>query len=209
MARTGRPRSFDRADAVTQAMHLFWQHGFEGVSLDQLRRAMGGISSASFYAAFTSKEALYRETLKSYLQTHGKVMMTLRDMDLRPRDRLEMALRQSAVMQTTASHPPGCMIALSSTICSESGATVQALNTAERATNRAAIVACIEAGVDDGTLRPTTSIAGLATLYDGLLVGLSIQARDGVATDALDGAITQALLAWDANRIVVAACGGA
>lgn len=199
MARTGRPRGFDRDEAVTQAMHLFWKHGFEGVSLEQLRRSMGGISSASFYAAFGSKEALYRTVLNNYLATHGTVMLALRDRSLSPRQRIEHALRHSAEMQTDPAHPTGCMVTLSSTICSEGGASVQALTLAERTANRKAILDCVDAAIADGTLRRETNPAGLATLFEGLLVGLSIQARDGVSTKDLDAGVTQALNAWDAN----------
>lgn len=199
MARTGRPREFDRDDAVTQAMYLFWEHGFEGVSLEQLRRSMGGISSASFYAAFGSKEALYRTTLEKYHETHGKVMLALLDENLLPRQRLEQALRRSAEMQTDPSHPTGCMVTLSSTICSVDGASLQALTLAERAANREAIRASIDAAISAGTLRPDTNPAGLAALFDGVLVGLSIQARDGVSSNDLDAGVTQALAAWDAN----------
>ncbi|HVY13596.1 MAG TPA: TetR/AcrR family transcriptional regulator [Rhodopila sp.] len=199
MARTGRPRNFDRDEAVAKAMHLFWQYGYEGTSLEQLRHAMGDISSASFYAAFGSKEALYRETLVEYLRTHGKVVTALRDEHLPPRDRLEQALRRSAAMQTASAHPTGCMVALSATICSEGGASAQAVTAAERKANREAIAACVKAGVEEGILRPDTDVAGLAALYEGLLVGLSIQARDGVAGKSIDAAITQAMKAWDAS----------
>src|SRR4051812_2204960 len=133
MARTGRPRGFDRDQAVTQAMHLFWEHGFEGVSLDQLRRVMGGVSSARFFSAFGSKEALYRETLGRYLDTHGTVMDVLRNHDLPPRERLERALRQSAAMQTETAHPTGCMVALSAMICSDGGASARSVTASERA----------------------------------------------------------------------------
>ena len=71
---------------------------------------MGGISLASFYAAFDSKDALYGETLDAYLRGHGMVMAALRDESLSPRDRLEQALRRSAVMHTEAEHPTGCMV---------------------------------------------------------------------------------------------------
>ena len=44
----GRPQAFDRAEALTQAMQLFWERGFEGTSFDELIAAMG-ISPSSFY----------------------------------------------------------------------------------------------------------------------------------------------------------------
>jgi AcrR family transcriptional regulator len=192
MARTGRPRAFARDAALTTGMHLFWEHGYEGVSLDQLRRAMGGISSASFYAAFGSKEALYREALCQYIGTHGRVVEPLHDTTLSPRDRLEQALRRSAEMQTGSSHPAGCMVTLSSPICSENGASLRFVT---------AILACVEAGIADGTLHPQTNVPGLSALFDGLLLGLSIQARDGVTAGDIDASITQALKAWDAALV--------
>ena len=58
MAQMGRPRSFDRDAAIEQALHLFWQQGYESTSLAQLKDAIaGGITAPSFYAAFGSKEA--------------------------------------------------------------------------------------------------------------------------------------------------------
>ena len=79
MARTGRPRKFDRDEALAAAMALFWRYGFEGTSLERLREAVGGLSSASFYAAFTSKEVLYHKVLARYLGTYGRVLDTLPD----------------------------------------------------------------------------------------------------------------------------------
>ena len=56
MASRGRPRSFDRDAALRSAMNVFWARGYDGASLDELLRAMGGITPPSFYAAFGSKE---------------------------------------------------------------------------------------------------------------------------------------------------------
>jgi AcrR family transcriptional regulator len=55
MATRGRPRTFDRDDALRRAMTVFWARGYEGATLDELKEAMGGITSPSFYAAFGSK----------------------------------------------------------------------------------------------------------------------------------------------------------
>jgi len=196
MARSGRPRGFDRDAALDSAMHLFWEHGYEGASLLTLRHAMGDISSASFYAAFGSKEALYRETLARYLDRHGSIVDALDDERLPPRARLEQALLGSVAVQTDLAHPQGCMVTLSATISSAASASTQALTRSEREVTRQALHRCITAGVISGDLDPAADVAGLVALYDGLVLGISIQARDGVAANAIRAGIKYAMAAW-------------
>lgn len=201
MARTGRPRGFDRDGALEAAMRLFWQYGYEGTSLDALRAAMGGISSASFYAAFRSKEALYREALRLYLATHGQVVMPLRDTGLAPRDRVEQALRASARMQADPDHPPGCMVTLSAIIGSPQSDELRQATADERSINSMAIANAVEAAVKDGSLRPDAMEGGLAALLNILLSGLSLAARDGADTGVLERAVDAAMEAWDSHEV--------
>src|ERR1700744_720541 len=70
MAVIGRPRAFDRDAALEAATLLFWRKGFAAASMSDLCEAMG-IRSPSLYAAFGSKEALYREALEYYVKTIG------------------------------------------------------------------------------------------------------------------------------------------
>ncbi len=201
MPRTGRPRQFDKAAALDAAMQLFWRHGYQSTSLDQLKQAMGGLSSASFYGAFGSKEDLYREALAHYVGTHGQVVAALYDDTLSPRDALEAALRQSAKLQSDATLPRGCMLVLSAANASPDNVHLQALVAAERQNTRDAIRRCVDRAVQMGELRPDIDVEGLATLSDGLLVGMSIQARDGVPEAALQAAISGVLDLWDVNRV--------
>src|SRR5882672_5741456 len=67
----GRPQTFDRTEALTQAMQLFWERGFEGTSFDELIAVMG-ISPSSFYNSFGSKERLYQEATETYLAVAGE-----------------------------------------------------------------------------------------------------------------------------------------
>jgi TetR/AcrR family transcriptional regulator, transcriptional repressor for nem operon len=62
-----RTREFDTEDAVARAMDLFWAHGYESTSLQDLTSALG-IGRGSLYAAFGSKEGLYQVALERYRQ---------------------------------------------------------------------------------------------------------------------------------------------
>ena len=72
MQERGRPRSFDRDQALHQAMIVFWEHGYEGASMEALTTAMG-INRPSLYAAFGCKEALFREAVDLYEHGDGGV----------------------------------------------------------------------------------------------------------------------------------------
>ncbi|MGN6259948.1 MAG: TetR/AcrR family transcriptional regulator [Ralstonia sp.] len=63
----GRPRQFDIDDAVNVATRLFIQKGYEGATFAQLTEAMG-ISPPSFYAAFGSKEMLFKRVFDRYAE---------------------------------------------------------------------------------------------------------------------------------------------
>ncbi|KII30664.1 TetR/AcrR family transcriptional regulator [Pseudomonas fluorescens] len=203
MARTGRPRAFDRDDAVDQAMQLFWQHGYDSTSLALLKAELGGgISAPSFYAAFGSKEALFDECVQRYLTTFAQVTECLWDETLPPRQAIETALRQSARMQCDDGHPKGCMVTLGvmSAPSPENAHVAQAL-THSRARTRAGIVACVERGVSEGLLAGETNAAAMATVFDSFLQGISILARDDTPIESIDAAITQVMRTWDVAAV--------
>ena len=202
MTRMGRPRTFDRQAAVEQAMFLFWQHGYESTSLSQLKAALGGgISAPSFYAAFGSKEALFREAAQCYLASYARVTECLWDDDLAPREAVELALRQSARMQSGAGHPPGCMVALGSMSApTAEHALVATPLTASRARTRAGFVRCVERAVAAGDLPADTDAGALGAVFDGFLSGVSIMARDGVGHAVFDAAISALMRVWDGRQ---------
>lgn len=63
MARTP---EFDRAEVVARARDLFWAHGYQGTSMRALADATG-LKPGSLYAAFGSKEGIFREALDDYV----------------------------------------------------------------------------------------------------------------------------------------------
>lgn len=202
MAQMGRPRTFDRDEAIRQAMYLFWQHGFESTSLALLKANLGnGITAPSFYAAFGSKEALFEEVIECYMSTYGQVNDCLWDDRLGPREAVERALRSSAKMQTEPGHPSGCLIALSVNTCSPGHEHIRQLLAGRRARTREGFLRCVRRAKEAGELAADTNASALAACLHSFETGLSTEARDGTPGEELDAAVSSAMKAWDAHAL--------
>ena len=92
-------------------MELFITRGYDGVSLEDLQKAMGNISPPSFYAAFGSKDALFREVVTLYRQTMGESVM--RALEASPvRAGIEGMMRTAVDLFRSNEAAPGCLIVL-------------------------------------------------------------------------------------------------
>ncbi|MFD2471785.1 TetR/AcrR family transcriptional regulator [Amycolatopsis silviterrae] len=196
MVRTGRPRAFDLDQALEAALLVFWEHGYEATSLAQLREALG-VSSASFYAAFSSKEDLFVRVVERYMSGYGTVASHLADEDRTPREAIERFLRASVAMQTDAAHPLGCLLIMTGTLTGPANARVRALLAGYRDVQRRNLLARIERAVADGELPADTDATALETLFHMFVAGISTEARDGVPASTIDGALDHLMRLWD------------
>ncbi|RUR34354.1 TetR/AcrR family transcriptional regulator [Vreelandella nanhaiensis] len=202
MAQMGRPRVFDRQQAIEQAMHLFWEQGYETTSLSQLKTQIGGgISAPSFYAAFGSKEALFKEAVQCYLESYARVTDGLWDDEIPPREAVELTLRRSAKMQCESGHPKGCMVALGTMSAPKpEHAHVAKPLAASRSRTHAGFVRCVERGIAMGELSEETDARAMGTMFSSFLLGVSISARDGIKISVFNASITELMKLWDAAR---------
>ncbi len=65
MTTIGRPKEFDRDEALDKAMELFWTRGYEATGMRDLLRHMG-IGRQSLYDTFGDKHSLFVEAVKHY-----------------------------------------------------------------------------------------------------------------------------------------------
>ncbi len=61
----GRPKEFDRDEAITTVMNEIWEHGYEACSVKSISEKLG-ITRSSFYNAFGNREDLFGEILEIY-----------------------------------------------------------------------------------------------------------------------------------------------
>jgi AcrR family transcriptional regulator len=196
MAERGRPRSFERAAALRRAMEVFWAKGYDGASLADLTAAMG-IAAPSLYAAFGSKEALFREAVALYGETEGTEIWTALPEAPGAREAIERFLRASALSFTRPDRPAGCLVVLGALLANDGNARVcQQLRTS-RAGNVAALRSRLERAVAEGELSASLDCEALATFYATVQQGMSIQARDGASRATLLAVADCAMAAWD------------
>lgn len=66
----GRPRAYDPAVALRQAMQTFWLKGYAGTSVDDLCEATG-LNKPSLYAGWGDKHGVYLKALDAYIAQVG------------------------------------------------------------------------------------------------------------------------------------------
>lgn len=196
----GRPRGFERPEALQRALALFCERGYEGASVAELTAAMG-ITPPSLYAAFGSKEALYREALALYRAGPGGFAARALQEEPTARRAIARLLREAAALFPSGAVTAGCMISMAALCCAPEHRGVAEHATRLRGEALAALEARIAAGIAGGELPPGSDAAGLARFYGAVIQGMSIQARDGAGCAELLQIAEAALAAWPAAGV--------
>jgi AcrR family transcriptional regulator len=175
-SRGGRPWSFDREKALEIAMRLFWRHGFEGVSIGDLTKAIG-IAPPSLYAAFGGKAQLYREVLDAYEQ--GSSLLDLASVgNSASVAEAVRALMEGAVKAVTdPDGERGCLISSGMVMCHPQNAPIARDAAARRRVMRDKIARSLQPFAEQAR------VDRMALHIAAVMQGVSIQARDG-ATQA-------------------------
>jgi AcrR family transcriptional regulator len=197
MATRGRPRSFDREKALLRAQELFWAAGYEGVTLSDLQKAMGGITAPSFYAAFGSKEQLFREAVELFREIEGVAPLRGLMESATARESIEAMLLAATDSCTQPGKPRGCLLVLGAINCAQSNLGVQEYLRDLRAQRQKVIQRRLERGVAEGDLPASANLAALASFYTTFVDGIALQARDGATRNALRATVRCAMAAWD------------
>jgi AcrR family transcriptional regulator len=196
MATRGRPRTFDRTNALQQAMNVFWQHGYEGASISDLTKAMG-INSPSLYAAFRCKEQLLREAVAHYNETEGSAAAKALSELPTAREAIAEVLRHNVLAFTDPDKPPGCMIVLTATTYTDDSRAVHSHLVDWRTALENDFHQRIERGIDEGDVPAGADAATVAAFYNTVNHGMAIQARDGADRSKLSAVAEAAISAWD------------
>ncbi|MEI9901312.1 MAG: TetR/AcrR family transcriptional regulator [Hyphomicrobium sp.] len=191
----GRPREFDRDEALDKALHAFWKRGYEGTSLAELTEAMG-INRPSLYAAFGSKEELFRLALDSYAENGPGFMQREALSEPTAIAVVKRLLKSHAESLTDPEHPPGCLVVQGALICGEAADSVKNELIARRAAGEAELRQRLERAKAEGDLAPDSNPAALARYIATVEQGMAVQAASGATREDLIAVAEMALKAW-------------
>lgn len=177
-------------------MELFWMKGFDNTSMADLTSAMG-LNPPSVYAAFGSKEALFREALDLYAHTEGCGIWEHVETAATVHDAISTLLRATAASYTRGPDPRGCMIVLAAPQMEGANPAVCDDLKARRLNNLVVLERRLERGVAEGELPPGTDCASIASYFACVQHGMSILARDGASRETLLAVAGCAMAGWD------------
>jgi len=192
----GRPREFDREQALLQARDLFWRRGFEGTSMSDLVAELG-IASARIYKAFGSKELLFRETIAHYEANEGGFAERAFEEQASVREAIKQMLLDAVALYSHGEFPQGCMVVSSAVSVSEDNQGVMRWLMEHRQQRTQGIIDRLQAAIQAGELPANTDAESLGDYFAAFLHGLSVQARDGVSRARLEKAVKLALTMLD------------
>jgi AcrR family transcriptional regulator len=188
----GRPREFDRDAALVKARDLFWSRGYEGVSMSELVQELG-LASARIYAAFGSKEELFREAVALYEAQEGAFADRALQDEASVVRAIERMFLEAIELYTRKQGPRGCMVVSAATNCTDQNEPVREWLASHRRLRTRSIVKRIREAVESGELTEGIDAESLGDLYGAALHGISIQARDGVPRNRLLATIPRLL----------------
>jgi TetR/AcrR family transcriptional repressor of nem operon len=194
VARTGRPRAFDREQTLERALSLFWSRGYAATSVQDLVDALA-VERGSLYGAFGDKRRFYLEAVALYWEVYEKhltaalaaepLLPALREILAHPL-RLEEFASELGV-------PLGCMVGNTTAelVPSDREATEVVSRSYDRFTG--IVAEALRRAQATGEVRDTAAPEAQARLLLYVVQGLSLVSRAGPDREAAPAAIDAAL----------------
>lgn len=186
--------SFDREVALHQAMLLFWRHGYEATSLNDLTAVLG-VAPSSIYTVFGDKKGLFLEAVAHYLS--GPVTSeTIIEQAATARDAAWGLMQAAAIGFTGAETPPGCLLASAAISCSPAASEVQEELAAIRRGIEARLREKIARSLEAEAIARDIDADALAAHTMAVIQGMSTLARDGASREKLLRLAATAMRSW-------------
>ncbi|MFF5436171.1 TetR/AcrR family transcriptional regulator [Streptomyces achromogenes] len=194
MARTGRPREFDKERTLERALELFWSRGYGATSIQDLVDALG-VERGSLYGAFGDKRRFYLEAVRLYWEVYERHLVAALDTSpLLPalREILTHPARLDELISDVGV-PQGCLVGNTTAelVPQDSDATEIVARSHRRFTD--IVAGALRRAQAAGEITDTSTPEAQAQLLLYIVQGLSLVSRAGLDRTAALAAIDTVL----------------
>jgi AcrR family transcriptional regulator len=184
----GRPKSFDPETVLEQAMQVFWQHGYEATSLQDLLAATG-LSKSSLYQAYSNKQALFEAAFGHYAEQRSRKMHARMLQAPSPLEFLRGWLLSVLDDVGPDGNPRGCMLVNVANEFSQTNPAVAEL--LQRGVERIQrnLREALQRAQACGELNAAANVDALASYLHCVMSGLRTQVKGGAAKPAIEAVV--------------------
>lgn len=190
----GRPRNFNKDEALKMALDLFRRKGFDNTSLDDLTTTLN-VKKPSLYAAFGNKEQLFLEVLHAYTSGPTAYFHAIFE-EPSTKSLVRMLLLKSVEVLFYSESPAGCLVVMSTASEALQKAGIQQKLVAGLQQHQQKLIARFEQAKADGELKPTVDSQRLALYVVTLHKALSLQAINGSSKQDMLQLVEQVIELW-------------
>jgi TetR/AcrR family transcriptional regulator, transcriptional repressor for nem operon len=189
MART---KEFDTGEALDKAIHLFWDKGYNGCSMQDVVDGLG-LSRSSIYETFGDKRQLFLEALKKY-QREGIESLELA-VNAAPDIRQAIRMLFESAIPEKLSDPlqKGCFLINSVIELAAQDPEIAAIVDANRRDTEDILAKAIRKGQRNGQISTTLEARAVARFFYTNLSGIRVTAKTGADRKTLEDIIKVAL----------------
>lgn len=197
----GRPRAFDREEALNTALEIFWRLGYEPASVALLCEKMR-INPPSLYTTFGNKAQLFLEAVAHYENKYWaepeRRFMAEPDLYLA----VDNYFHEAAKILIAPETPCGCMVVLAAVNIAESETEVIEAIRKMRLATKSMFSEKLRQAIHSRQIPASTDVPALSGILNTFLEGMSLQARDGIFQSEL------LAIAAGAVNLLPKRCGG-
>ncbi len=190
----GRPKCFDRQDALEKAKNMFCSLGYQGTSIAQLTEAMG-IKPPSLYAEFGDKEKLFIEVLDFYYAPYREELNKIFNGKKSTDDTFKEIFNLSKSFHTQGIYV-GCLIVNSSINSFDVDTLIGEKLKAIHNENENRLCKRIDQGKKDGDVALHLDSKRTARYVNGVLAGAAVIARGQKSSDAVIDLLEQGFMSF-------------
>ena len=178
----GRPKGFIPDEALDRAVEMFWEHGFEGVDVDRIARAVN-VTKPALYRAFGDKSTLLLRAVERYALIYGAPKMAA--FQAEPDPQAVTGFCEATVNTATGDARSGCMSAAAALGHSERVTEIRSWLANGFTVNADIFAKRFEQETKAGRLTRTPSAKVRGRLLVDLLQGVQLRAKVGITREVL------------------------